>query len=440
MRERPGVWLALALGVACLGSPGAAQDGGQTVETLERRAEQDRERAADLRQKAQNLANELQSLRKRSVELTERTRTLADRISQVESRLADLKNTRRTLENKLARRRKQLATTLAGVQRIALQPPATLAVRDESPLEIARAASLLDTAVPELNQRAAALRRNLDQLRTLRSRIAQEKSRLQNNKVKLAARREELAALVARKKRLVKRTREASREARENARRLAREAADMRELVTMLEERAAARPEAAPAPGRKPEDVADGDGTGTGGDGAGEQPSAGEQLPDTESQEAVATQTAALTQPADVRPFPSDKNSLRMPVAGRFAAAFGDTIQRRGTERTAEGVVIAARDGTSVVAPFDGKVVYAGPFKSYGRILILKHGETYHSLLAGLDRVNAIVGQWVLAGEPVGAIEARGGDGPRLYVELRRDGTPIDPAPWLARRGERVRG
>ena len=94
-----------------------------------------------------------------------------------------------------------------------------------------------------------------------------------------------------------------------------------------------------------------------------------------------------------------------------------------------------------MVAPFDGKVVYAGPFHPYELVLIIRHTGGYHSLLAGLGRADSAVGQWVLAGEPVGVMPDAAGasSGGAIYFELRRDGRPVDPQPWLAKRDESER-
>jgi septal ring factor EnvC (AmiA/AmiB activator) len=91
-------------------------------------------------------------------------------------------------------------------------------------------------------------------------------------------------------------------------------------------------------------------------------------------------------------------------------------------------------------------VIYAGMFHGHGPSLILRHGGGYHSVLAGLARLEVSLGQWVLAGEPIGAMPDATGDSPggKLYIELRRDGRPVDPRPRLANvdgnagRGERV--
>ena len=91
-------------------------------------------------------------------------------------------------------------------------------------------------------------------------------------------------------------------------------------------------------------------------------------------------------------------------------------------------------DNTTVRAPFDGKIVFTGPFRGYGRILIIEHGEGYHTLLAGFSRIDVVPDQWLLAGEPVGILGRPESGNPSLYMELRSNGRPINPLPWLAAR------
>ena len=109
-------------------------------------------------------------------------------------------------------------------------------------------------------------------------------------------------------------------------------------------------------------------------------------------------------------------------------------------EEVAKGISIRTRAGAQVVATFDGQIVYAGEFRGYGQILIIDHGQRYHTLLAGLDRIDAEIGQWVLAGEPVAVMGARSEGDPELYLELRRTGQPINPLPWLATNSDKVQG
>ena len=110
------------------------------------------------------------------------------------------------------------------------------------------------------------------------------------------------------------------------------------------------------------------------------------------------------------------------------------------TGLTRKGITIETGVGAQVVVPHDGTVVFAGPFKGYGRLLIIEHGEGYHSLLAGLARIDNVIGQQVLSGEPAGIMGGLKNGPPVLYVELRRNGQPINPLPWLAARKIKVNG
>jgi len=147
-----------------------------------------------------------------------------------------------------------------------------------------------------------------------------------------------------------------------------------------------------------------------------------------------------LARPANVRPFPDSPSiaSLILPARGSLILRYGQ--RRDGDDEASKGITIATRPAAQVVAPFDGKVAFAGLFRGYGQILIIEHGGRYHSLLAGLERIDAVLGQWLLAGEPVGVMGGAPGDRPELYVELRRTGRPINPLPWLATTSDKVQG
>jgi septal ring factor EnvC (AmiA/AmiB activator) len=145
--------------------------------------------------------------------------------------------------------------------------------------------------------------------------------------------------------------------------------------------------------------------------------------------------------------FASAKGMLRLPVNGARIREFGAADGVGGTEK---GLSIAARPGGQITAPCDGWVVYSGPFRNYGQLLILNAGGGYHVLLAGMDRISVDLGQFVVTGEPVavmggGAQSAAAIAGrttqPVLYVEFRKDGVPVDPGPWwAANEGQKVRG
>src|SRR5262249_39735070 len=155
---------------------------------------------------------------------------------------------------------------------------------------------------------------------------------------------------------------------------------------------------------------------------------------------------AALKDPGRLAPsvaFAAARGTLPLPVNGGKIREFGVTDRLGGTEK---GLSIATRSDAQVTAPCDGWVVYAGPFRSYGQLLILNAGGGYHILLAGMERISVDLGQFVLTGEPVAvmgagsqtaAVVAVGSGQPVLYVEFRKDGAPVDPSPWWANDSEK---
>ena len=114
-----------------------------------------------------------------------------------------------------------------------------------------------------------------------------------------------------------------------------------------------------------------------------------------------------------------------MPVAGRLLRDFNAP----GEGGPARGLTFAASPGARVTAPCGGSVVFAAPFRSYGRMVILDCGAGQHLVLAGLERLDVGGGQRIHAGEPVGVLPSSGQ--PTLYVELRRRGEAVDPRGFI---------
>ena len=152
-------------------------------------------------------------------------------------------------------------------------------------------------------------------------------------------------------------------------------------------------------------------------------------------------------------PFDKMRGALAMPASGKRVVGYGE---RTEVGATSKGIVIETRASAQITSPSDGWIVYAGEFRSYGQLLIINAGGGYHIVLAGLTRIDVSVGQFVLAGEPVGAMGASGPgpesrrttagksqDGkaqdalPVLYVEFRKDGRPFDSSPWWAPEGSK---
>jgi septal ring factor EnvC (AmiA/AmiB activator) len=121
----------------------------------------------------------------------------------------------------------------------------------------------------------------------------------------------------------------------------------------------------------------------------------------------------------------SADNASLLPVSGLLMRGFGAHDAYGITSR---GLTLSAKAGARVVAPMAGKVVFVGPFKGYGSIVILQHSSGLHSLLAGFGKIDLELGQKVLSGEPIGVVGAgKGSAAPEIYFELRRNGEPINP-------------
>jgi septal ring factor EnvC (AmiA/AmiB activator) len=163
----------------------------------------------------------------------------------------------------------------------------------------------------------------------------------------------------------------------------------------------------------------------------------------------------AINNPVRLAPamaFAASKGKLPLPARGIRIREFGTSDGMGASEK---GISLATRPGAQVTAPSDGWVVYAAPYRSYGQLLILNVGGGYHVLLAGMERITVDLGQFVLTGEPVAVMGSgtqvasnsvvgspgMGSTEPVLYIEFRKDGTPIDPGPWwTATENEKVRG
>ena len=257
----------------------------------------------------------------------------------------------------------------------------------------------------------------------LRQQIAAERDRLARDLFVLADERQRLSVFIEERQKRQGEAEKALSEERQRAAQLARQAENLTELIAKLEQgldtaaraaRAAARAsEEAKAPGGRPD-------------------------------------LAALQGPGRLAPaiaFASAKGTLPLPANGVRIREFGAADGLGGTEK---GVSISARPGGQITAPCDGWVVYAGPFRNYGQLLILNAGGGYHVLLAGMERISVDLGQFVLTGEPVAVMgdgaqsavaKAGGVSQPVLYVEFRKDGIPVDPGPWWAvNEGQKVRG
>jgi septal ring factor EnvC (AmiA/AmiB activator) len=409
---------ALAVGLAVSAGASFAEPAGE-AERLARKSElgaiREQLRTADdgrqaIGREIEELAGERARLVQAQIEAADRARALESALVDGEQRIADLGEAETRLKGSLTARRAVLGEVLASLQRMGRQPPPALLVRPEAALESVRSAILLGAVLPELRIEAEALAGDLRELVRLRTTITTEREHAGADLVSLETERQRLAALETERKRR-QGVREGDLVAEEKRiADLARQAQTLEGLIASMERevessrKASAAAARAAEPGRRRADMA-------------------------------TSKDPGRLSPA--LPFQEAKGLLPLPVAGLKMRTFGNPDGFGGTER---GVSLATRGAAQVTAPCDGWVVYAGPFRSYGQLLILNAGGGYHVLLAGMERISVELGRFVLTGEPVavmsGAASATvapantGSPQPVLYVEFRKDGASIDPAPW----------
>ena len=340
-------------------------------------------------------------------------RKLGQDIEDISDRVETLKGEEAGIKKSLAGRRGVLAEVLGALQRMGLNPPPAILVKPEDSLASVRSAILLGAVVPELRKETEALVADLAELARVAATIEAERARLTVAFREQLAEKQRLDLLVAEKQRLQGEHEAALGAEQKRSEELADKARSLKELIASLEKQAAEAEKARIAEAE---------------------------------QERREAELAALPVPeanrlAAAAPFASLKRQIALPVTGKISRKFGADDGNGGVML---GDMVATQSAAIVTAPSDGSVLYAGPFRSYGQLLILNAGDGYHVVLAGMSRISVSLGQSVLAGEPVGAMgEARvasasaaplGNAAPELYVEFRKDGKPVDPAPWWADR------
>ena len=288
-------------------------------------------------------------------------------------------------------RRAETTEVLAALQRAGRRTPPALMVRPEDALQSLRTAMLLGAVVPEMRARAERLIGDLGNLVSIRKETAEQKERLLADRDSLTNDQRRLAALVDERQRKQSEAEKEVEAERRRAAELSKQAENLRDLIAKMEQdlRTAAKAAAAAAAAAK----------------------IAEAKPN-------AKNTAALKDPGRLSPaiaFASAKGLLPMPVNGPKLRNFGSSDGTGGVER---GISVAARPGAQVTTPCDGWVVYSGPFRSYGQLLILNAGGGYHVLLAGMERISVNIGQFVLTGEPVGTMGTRLLRLPRFWRRL----------------------
>jgi septal ring factor EnvC (AmiA/AmiB activator) len=381
------------------------------------------ENEAKLKRDIEAIAGDRRKFNAQLIESAERVRAIEAAIIQANERIKPLDDREQAIRKSLEDRRAVIGEVLAALQRIGRRPPPVILGRPEDALESLRTAILLGSVLPGMRKQTESLSADLSELARVRKDIADERERLERDLKMIADEGLRLTMLTEQRQKQLHDVEKNLASEHQRASQIGRDADNLKDLIGGLERNL---------------------------DGTTRATRMAARTNDEKKALDIRTDQAGVKDPGRLAPaiaFASAKKRLPLPVNGVKIREFGASDGLGGAEK---GLSIATRNGSTVTAPCDGWVVYAGPFRNYGQLLILNAGDGYHVLLAGMEHISVDLGQFVVTGEPVAVMGSRaqasatvtaGSGQPVLYVEFRKDGTPVDPGPWwAASEVEKVRG
>ncbi|GHA91432.1 peptidase M23 [Algimonas arctica] len=382
----PFIWLLLALNVSAMAQQ--APD----LESLAKAEAEARKTEARLKTEREKVIKEIAALKAELARDTQQTQAFERESQRITEKLSDSTVKLQKLGIELAANRDSTLELFASLQRLQLRPSvATLAHPDDA-VRTAQAATMIDLLSGQLRERAKVTQQLAENVASARDEALTQQDALDANAAELLRRKTRTQALVAQKEKLRLSIQTDEEEARADAARFASEAATLRELI----DKVAAIPESV-TPRLKPGLTPD----------------------------ATPLSLPPIKLPPGTVRFADAKGGMVRPVSGSMTEGFG---------RSSKGQTYSARSGGQVIAPYAGRVEFVGPFRTYGRVVILNMDDGYYLLLTGLSETYVTTSETVKRGEPVGLMPGTSGRTP-LYIELRRNGRSIDPEPWMGGRG-----
>ena len=370
---------------------GNRQAAAKALEDIRQTMTISRQKMAELAGQVDNLKKDQRTLTAEIVKAAKNEREASEKIASSENKLKDLLDEKSKVKQNLDSRKSEFAEVLAALERMGLNPPPAILVEPDDALKSVRSAALLGTLVPEMREKTLALSASLKDLTAVENSIKTEHEEMKNQVQSQAEQQKRLSLLLEEKAKLQKTSESELTTQRKNIAELSEKAKSLEDLIAELERQSR------------------------------------QQTAST----GITSENAGLLQNLD---FEAKKGSLVLPAAGKVVQKFG------ANNGAALGDTVETLPGAIVTAPADGVVAYAGLFRSYGELVILDTGQNYHILLAGMDKINVTQGQFLLSGEPVGTMGIQqiasaasldiGKSTPMLYIEFRKQGKPVSPAPW----------
>lgn len=369
-----------------------------------------------LQAQATQISLELTRISKDMIASAKQIQNSEEKISRMESELETLRADLKKAEENFVVEDDNLIKTLSALQNLALKPTEALFVQPLTPVEIIRSAMLLREAVPYLQENAARIREDLEKIEAQKNLVEKQVARIIRQKKILEKEHEQMKALVQRKSKIRNAVEIKSVKAKKKVEQLASQANDLRDLLNKLEKQRQEKLRRQEEERRRLAELK-----------AAEARRAAEEtkkLEEKQRADLIKFKPEVINEVGEN--FVKAKGHLLRPARGPVVTAYGEQMSKGVTSK---GIIIKTRSQAQVISPYDGTVIFAGPFRGYGNLIIIEHGQGYLSLLAGLEEVDCELGQMLLAGEPVGQMPESGDA--RLYIELRKDNHPVNPLTWI---------
>jgi septal ring factor EnvC (AmiA/AmiB activator) len=374
-----------------------------------------RERADALKKEISDMQGDRTKQNAALIAAAERVKRAETDIVALEDKLGELIVQELEVRGRLDGADNNISNVLAALERISRNPPPALIVNPSDALGSARSAILIAAILPELQRKADTVMADLTKLGEIKANALEQQGKLEANLEILEEEQLRIGTLIAARKENENRATTALAEEEAAAQALADKATSLKQLIDDLQKRAAAVATAAEA-------------TATA--------NAGGSTP-TLDKDTVRLALANTDRAEPAVPFAQAKGFLSMPSSGVTVIEYGAGDGFGGISR---GLSIVTRADAQVVSPADGWVLFQGDYLNYGQIVILNAGQDYTILLAGLDKVDVQIGQFVMMGEPVGSMGSQtigrtvatsaGVSRPTLYIEMRKNNEPVDPTGW----------
>ena len=344
------------------------------IDKLEAKIKDGKASKKELQSALKNIDKELQGTKSTLVSTAKSIQKNEKNLQNLDIKISNLEKEQKELNEKLQSDRGSIARLILALERIRRLPPEALIAKPEAPLKTAQSAMLMEEILPALNQQANDLKETLERLEIVSADLKAKRSEVADRVQTLENEQKQLKTLVSKRTKLYTSTQKDLEKKKKRIATISSQAKDLKDLVTRLDE---------------------------------------------DKKKAKKTRKVVTAQPPKA-------GAPRLPLPGIITTGYNEPDNFGAPS---QGIDIEGRAGALVVAPMGGIVQFAGYFKNYGNMVILEHEKGWHSLIAGLENIDTVVGQSIAAGEPLGVLhKSSSGQKPVLYYELRHKGKAVNPA------------